>query len=71
MKSNKYWFRPKRFGMGAEPKTWEGWLLVIGFIGYIALISKIFLQDHMVEYFLYFSIGMFISSIAKASAAAV
>ena len=22
----KYWFRPKRFGYGATPVTWEGWV---------------------------------------------
>lgn len=23
----KYWFRQKRFGYGATPTTWQGWLL--------------------------------------------
>jgi hypothetical protein len=23
----RYWFRPKRFGYGATPITWEGWLV--------------------------------------------
>ena len=22
------WFRPRRYGMGATPVTWQGWLLV-------------------------------------------
>jgi uncharacterized membrane protein YccC len=25
-----YWFRPKRFGYGATPTTWQGWSLTIG-----------------------------------------
>ena len=25
-----YWFRPKRYGYGATPVTWEGWALTIG-----------------------------------------
>ena len=25
---NEYWFRPHRFGLGASPKTWEGWALL-------------------------------------------
>jgi len=25
-----YWFRPKSFGYGATPMTWEGWALTIG-----------------------------------------
>lgn len=26
MKFNKYWFKPKRFGYGATPTTWEGFV---------------------------------------------
>ena len=26
----RYWFRPKSFGYGATPVTWEGWLLSLG-----------------------------------------
>jgi CBS-domain-containing membrane protein len=25
----KYWFRQKRFGYGATPNTWQGWLLTV------------------------------------------
>jgi hypothetical protein len=25
----RYWFRPKRFGYGATPVTWEGWLVTL------------------------------------------
>ena len=28
--SRRYWFRPKRFGYGATPVTWEGWALTLG-----------------------------------------
>ena len=28
--SQRYWFRPKRFGYGATPVTWEGWALTLG-----------------------------------------
>ena len=27
----QYWFKPKTFGYGATPITWEGWALVAGF----------------------------------------
>ncbi len=23
--THRYWFRPKRYGYGATPATWEGW----------------------------------------------
>lgn len=25
-----YWFRPKRYGYGATPTTWQGWVLTVG-----------------------------------------
>jgi hypothetical protein len=25
-----YWFRPKRYGYGATPVTWQGWALTLG-----------------------------------------
>jgi hypothetical protein len=28
--ATKYWFRPKRFGYGATPVTWQGWLFTLG-----------------------------------------
>ena len=31
MKSNKYWFKPKTYGYGAQPTSWEGWLSVLIF----------------------------------------
>ena len=33
----QYWFRPKRYGYGATPITWEGWLLVLGFAALMAV----------------------------------
>ncbi|MDH4744611.1 hypothetical protein OMP43_11340 [Sphingomonas sp. CBMAI 2297] len=26
-----YWFRPKRFGFGATPVTWQGWAATLAF----------------------------------------
>ena len=28
--SARYWFRPKAFGYGANPVTWEGWAVTLG-----------------------------------------
>ena len=25
----RYWFKPKRFGYGATPATWQGWALSV------------------------------------------
>ena len=27
-----YWFKPKRYGWGATPANWKGWLATFGFI---------------------------------------
>ncbi len=35
----RFWFKPKRYGYGATPITWEGWLLVLGFIGVVFLLA--------------------------------
>jgi hypothetical protein len=26
------WFKPKRYGYGATPVTWQGWIIVAGFV---------------------------------------
>ena len=33
----RYWFRPKRYGYGATPVTWEGWVLTAGIAAVVAL----------------------------------
>jgi CDP-diglyceride synthetase len=36
----RYWFRQKRFGFGAGlPKTWEGFVAIIGYIVVVAAIG--------------------------------
>ncbi len=29
------WFKPKRYGYGATPTTWQGWALTAGFVAVI------------------------------------
>lgn len=36
---NEYWFKPKRYGYGATPVTWEGWALTAAAIVVIFLAS--------------------------------
>lgn len=45
----RYWFKPKKFGYGATPITWEGWLattlfaavVVIGMLELIRLMDPV------------------------------
>lgn len=32
------WFAVRRFGFGIAPNTWEGWLLLMSVVGFIAVI---------------------------------
>jgi hypothetical protein len=41
----RYWFRQKRFGYGATPNTWQGWLFTIG--GALLTVGVIFAADFM------------------------
>lgn len=35
MNDNPGWFRPKRYGFGATPATWQGWALVLAFVALV------------------------------------
>lgn len=35
--SNRYWFKPKPYGFGFVPITWEGWLASLAFLGLVLL----------------------------------
>jgi O-antigen/teichoic acid export membrane protein len=39
MTMNQYWFKPKRYGYGATPVTWEGWALTFGACATILLVT--------------------------------
>jgi hypothetical protein len=38
-----YWFRPKRYGWGATPVTWQGWALITATVAAMVVVS-IFLR---------------------------
>jgi len=41
----KLWFKSKTFGWRWTPATWEGWVIVIGYAGVIALAAFVFLHN--------------------------
>jgi hypothetical protein len=47
----EYWFKPKRYGYGATPTTWQGWALTLGTVA-VMLAGSLYLQftarDHLV-----------------------
>jgi len=58
MKFNKYWFKPRRFGYGATPTTWEGWTVVIVFIAYLLSLSVLITNGNTSKYLLYLFAGI-------------
>jgi ABC-type sugar transport system permease subunit len=46
--TERYWFRPKSFGYGATPVTWEGWLVTLSSVVVtgIAIIVAILTEVH-------------------------
>ncbi|MCK9917655.1 hypothetical protein MXD81_51810 [Microbacteriaceae bacterium K1510] len=37
----QYWFRPKRYGYGATPITWEGWAVTLGIVLVMVAVSLV------------------------------
>ncbi len=35
----KFWFKPKTFGYGATPVTWEGWALAAGYMMFVLTVT--------------------------------
>jgi len=36
---SEYWFKPKRYGYGATPVTWQGWAVTIGTVLAVVAVS--------------------------------
>ncbi|MGZ8415510.1 MAG: hypothetical protein ACXWVQ_00790 [Methyloceanibacter sp.] len=34
-----YWFKPRRYGYGASPTTWQGWAAIVAFPAICALVT--------------------------------
>jgi len=41
MNMQKYWFKPKKYGYGFSPISWEGWLLTIVLLGLVLILAYI------------------------------
>ena len=46
--SNRYWFRPKSFGYGWTPISWEGWAVTLGsmVVTMAAILTAVFAEAH-------------------------
>ena len=43
----RYWFKPRRYGYGAVPATWEGWLVTLAVM--VIVIGSIVGMELLVE----------------------
>ena len=41
----EFWFRPKAFGYGATPITWQGWVLVAGYMIAVAAMTILLVRS--------------------------
>ncbi len=65
MKFNKYWFKPKKFGYGAYPITWEGWLITLLFLALAVFVGNTYaVKSPYIFFFLiiFMAIGLVIFS---------
>ena len=44
-----YWFRPKRYGYGATPTTWEGWAVTLAGAAAIAASTMVLMAHTALE----------------------
>lgn len=44
--NKQYWFRLKRFGIGSEPVTWQGWLVVLIYVAAMFSSCVLMLPTH-------------------------
>jgi MFS family permease len=43
----QYWFKPKRYGYGASPATWEGWLATFGSVAVV--VGSVVVMNRLVD----------------------
>lgn len=61
----KYWFRPKRYGWGFTPISWEGWLATLIFVALIyasVYVNEIYKETVNMEQIIRFLVDILIIS---------
>ena len=57
--TNKYWFKPKRYGYGVVPSSLEGWLVTLIFI-LITIYAAIKIENNSFHFMVILIIGIII-----------
>jgi len=62
---SKYWFPAKRYGWGwGPPRTWQGWLVLLGFFALLVAGALVFLPKLQTGYFLVYTMVLVAGLIA-------
>jgi len=62
---SKYWFPAKRYGWGwGPPRTWQGWLVLLGFFALLVAGAFVFLPKLQTGYFLVYTMVLVAGLIA-------
>ena len=62
---SKYWFPAKRYGWGwGPPRTWQSWLVLLGFFALLAAGALVFLPKLQTGYFLAYTTVLVVGLIA-------
>lgn len=55
MNEKKLWFKRKRYGWGWTPSTWQGWLIIFGYLAIIfSMIPRI--ENHETAFIVIFAL---------------
>lgn len=47
------WFKRKKYGWGWYPSTWQGWMVILGFVIYLLLAINYFLPKNQMWSYLF------------------
>ena len=49
--SKAYWFRAKRYGYGWVPVRWQGWAVLLAYVGGVAADAALLIRNHRPWFF--------------------
>ena len=59
MNDKRYWFPAKRYGWGwGLPRTWEGWLVLVGYVALLAAGRAILLPSRDAIWFIAYVVAL-------------
>ena len=60
---SEYWFKPRRYGLGATPTTWQGWAVIALYVAAICALAVWFEQDRHAHAWVFFLLVAWLTGI--------